>query len=118
MAEAIDAWAPDLVVLAGFMRILGEAFVNRYAGCLLNIHPSLLPKYPGLDTHRRALEAGDADAGCTVHHVVAEMDAGPIIAQARVPILTGDTPESLASRVLEAEHQLYPSALAQAVAAS
>ena len=108
----------EWVALAGYMRLLTPWFVETWRGRMLNIHPSLLPKYPGLDTHGRALDAGDAEAGCTVHHVVAEMDAGPIIAQARVPILTGDTPESLASRVLEAEHQLYPAALAQAVSAS
>lgn len=107
----------EWVALAGYMRLLTPEFVERWRGRMINIHPSLLPKYPGLDTHRRALEAGDAEAGCTVHHVVAEMDAGPIIAQAAAPVLPGDTPESLAARVLEAEHRLYPAALAQAILA-
>lgn len=107
----------EWVALAGYMRLLTPGFVAAWQGRMINIHPSLLPKYPGLDTHRRALEAGDIEAGCTVHHVVAEMDAGPIIAQARVPVLEGDTPETLASRVLAAEHRLYPTALAQVVAA-
>ncbi len=108
----------EWVVLAGYMRLLTPGFVDPWQGRMLNIHPSLLPKYPGLDTHRRALEAGDAEAGCTVHHVVAEMDAGPIIAQVRVPILDDDTPESVAARVLEAEHRLYPSSLVRAIAKS
>lgn len=105
----------EWVALAGYMRLLTPGFVDPWQGRMLNIHPSLLPKYPGLDTHRRALEAGDAEAGCTVHLVVAEMDAGPIIAQARVPILSDDTPEILAARVLEAEHRLYPAALTEAI---
>ena len=105
------------VALAGYMRLLTPWFVGAWKGRMINIHPSLLPKYPGLDTHRRAIEAGDAEAGCTVHYVVAEMDAGPIIAQARVPVLADDTPEMLASRVLAAEHHVYPAALAQVVAA-
>ena len=108
----------EWVALAGYMRLLTPGFVDPWQGRMLNIHPSLLPKYPGLDTHRRALEAGDAEAGCTVHHVVAEMDAGPIIAQVRVPILDDDTPESVAARVLEAEHRLYPSSLVRAIAKS
>jgi len=107
----------EWVALAGYMRLLTPGFVDPWQGRMLNIHPSLLPKYPGLDTHRRALEAGDAEAGCTVHLVVAEMDAGPIIAQARVPILSDDTPEILAARVLEAEHRLYPAALTEAITA-
>jgi len=107
----------EWVALAGYMRLLTPGFVAAWQGRMLNIHPSLLPKYPGLDTHRRALEAGDAEAGCTVHHVVAEMDAGPIISQARVPVLADDSPQSLAARVLQAEHRLYPAALAEAVAA-
>jgi len=107
----------EWVALAGYMRLLTPEFVARWQGRMINIHPSLLPKYPGLDTHRRALEAGDTEAGCTVHHVIAEMDAGPIIAQARVPVLAADTPESLAARVLEAEHRLYPAALADAIMA-
>lgn len=101
----------EWIALAGYMRLLTPWFVAQWQGRLINIHPSLLPKYPGLDTHRRALEAGDAEAGCTVHHVVAEMDAGPIIAQARVPVVEGDTVETLAARVLAAEHRLYPAAL-------
>jgi phosphoribosylglycinamide formyltransferase-1/phosphoribosylamine--glycine ligase/phosphoribosylglycinamide formyltransferase/phosphoribosylformylglycinamidine cyclo-ligase len=105
----------EWVVLAGYMRLLTPGFVDPWQGRMLNIHPSLLPKYPGLDTHRRALEAGDTEAGCTVHHVVAEMDAGPIIAQVRVPILGDDTPESVAARVLAAEHRLYPSSLVRAI---
>lgn len=102
---------PDLVCLAGFMRLLTPGFVEKWAGKLINIHPSLLPKYPGLKTHQRALDAGDAEAGCTVHHVVPEMDAGEIIGQAKVPILPGDTAETLDARVREAEHQLYPACL-------
>lgn len=107
----------EWVALAGYMRLLTPEFVARWQGRMINIHPSLLPKYPGLDTHRRALEAGDTEAGCTVHHVIAEMDAGPIIAQAPVPVLAGDTSEALAARVLEAEHRLYPAALADAILA-
>src|SRR5690606_29222962 len=101
----------EVVVLAGYMRLLTPWFVSAWAGRLLNIHPSLLPLYPGLDTHRRAIEAGDVEAGCTVHLVIDEVDAGPILGQARVPILPGDTPEALAERVRAAEHQLYPQAL-------
>lgn len=99
------------VCLAGFMRILNESFVNRWEGRMINIHPSLLPKYKGIDTHRRAIEAGDAEHGCTVHWVTPGMDEGPVIAQARVPVLSGDTPETLAARVLVEEHRLYPQAL-------
>lgn len=101
----------EIVCLAGFMRILTEGFVRRWQGRMLNIHPSLLPKYPGLDTHARALAAGDAQAGCSVHEVTTELDAGPILGQARVPILPGDTPNTLAARVLEQEHVLYPAVL-------
>ena len=101
----------DIVCLAGYMRLLTPAFTEKWAGRLINIHPSLLPLYAGLDTHRRALEGGMRIHGCTVHFVTAEMDAGPIIAQAAVPILPGDTEEALARRVLEAEHKLYPLAL-------
>ncbi len=108
LARRIDAHAPDLVILAGFMRILTPGFVRHYAGRLLNIHPSLLPRYPGLHTHRRALEAGDAEHGATVHFVGDELDGGPAIVQARVPVLPGDTPETLAERVLEREHLIYP----------
>ena len=111
LAEAIDAFRPELVVLAGFMRILSDAFVRRYEGRLLNIHPSLLPKYRGLDTHARCLEAGDGEHGATVHFVVPELDAGPIVLQARVPVLPDDTPEALAARVLEQEHRIYPAAI-------
>ncbi len=101
----------ELICNAGFMRILTEGFVNKWAGRMLNIHPSLLPKYPGLNTHARALKAGDSEAGCTVHEVIADLDAGPILGQRRVPILSGDTPEVLAARVLKEEHILYPTEL-------
>ena len=112
LARAIDAHAPALVVLAGFMRILTPGFVSRYAGRLVNIHPSLLPAFPGLHTHRRAIEAGCRVAGLTVHQVTAELDHGPILAQAVVPVLTDDTPETLAARVLVHEHRVYPQAIA------
>lgn len=111
LATAIDAHAPDVVVQAGFMRILGAAFVARYAGRMLNIHPSLLPAFPGLHTHRRALEAGCKLAGATVHFVTAELDSGPIVAQAVVAVLADDTEATLAARVLAQEHRLYPLAL-------
>ena len=111
LARAIDAYAPDLVVLAGFMRILGVAFVARYAGRLLNIHPSLLPAFPGLHTHERALAAGCRFAGATVHQVTSEVDVGTILEQAVVPVLPGDTPEQLAARVLTQEHLIYPRAV-------
>jgi phosphoribosylglycinamide formyltransferase-1 len=111
LAEAIDAFAPDLVVLAGFMRILSAEFVNRYAGRMLNIHPSLLPAFSGLHTHRRAIAAGCKLAGATVHVVTPELDHGPIVAQAAVPVLEGDTEETLAARVTAAEHILYPRAV-------
>lgn len=103
----------DYVCLAGFMRILTAAFVASWQGCIINIHPSLLPLYPGLHTHQRALEAGDKHHGCTVHFVTEGIDAGPIIAQTSIDILPSDTPESLADRVLIAEHKLYPEALAR-----
>jgi len=106
----LDA-APDIVCLAGFMRILTPEFTRLFAGRMLNIHPSLLPKYPGLHTHQRALDAGDTEAGCTVHEVIADLDAGPILGQARVPVLAGDSADTLAARVLEQEHRLYPEAL-------
>jgi len=112
LAEKIDAFAPDLVVLAGFMRILTPAFVARYAGRLLNIHPSLLPAFPGLHTHQRAIDMGCKFAGCTVHQVTAELDHGPILAQAVVPVLAGDTADDLAARVLSQEHVIYPQAVA------
>lgn len=106
----------EYVALAGYMRVLTPWLVEAWAGRMINIHPSLLPKYPGLDTHRRAIEAGDAEAGCTVHLVTAGVDEGPILDQARVPVLDGDTPESLSARVLSAEHALYPRVLARLVA--
>jgi phosphoribosylglycinamide formyltransferase-1 len=111
LREKIDRFAPDLVVLAGFMRILTERFVQHYAGRMLNIHPSLLPLFPGLDTHRRALEAGVARHGATVHFVTADLDHGPVVAQAEVPVLPGDTEQTLAARVLEQEHVIYPRAV-------
>jgi phosphoribosylglycinamide formyltransferase 1 len=111
LRELIDSYAPELVVLAGFMRILSDGFVRHYEGRMMNIHPSLLPKYRGLHTHARAIEAGDQVAGCTVHYVTPELDAGPIILQARVPVLDGDTPDTLAARVLEQEHKIYPEAI-------
>ena len=107
---------PDVVCLAGFMRVLTPDFVRQFQGRMLNIHPSLLPKYPGLHTHQRALEAGDAEAGCTVHEVIAELDAGPMLGQARVPVLAGDSADDLAARVLVQEHRLYPEALRRFVA--
>lgn len=108
LAAAIDAGRPDLIVLAGFMRVLGADFVRRYEGRMLNIHPSLLPAYPGLDTHRRALDDGAQRHGCSVHFVTATVDAGPIVAQAEVPVLPEDDEATLAARVLEAEHRLLP----------
>jgi phosphoribosylglycinamide formyltransferase-1 len=113
LAAAIDRFAPALVVLAGFMRILTPAFVERYRGRLLNIHPSLLPAFPGLHTHQRALDAGCRFAGATVHQVTAELDYGPILAQAVVPILPGDSADAIAARVLTQEHLIYPRAIAQ-----
>ena len=117
MAE-IDRYAPDLVVLAGFMRILTPGFVAHYAGRLLNIHPSLLPAFPGLNTHQRAIDAGCRFAGATVHQVTAELDHGAILAQAVVPVLPNDTAESLAARVLSQEHLIYPQAVAEFLAQS
>ncbi|SDD65629.1 phosphoribosylglycinamide formyltransferase-1 [Paracoccus isoporae] len=111
LARHLDAAEPDIVALAGFMRILTPEFVRRYAGRMLNIHPSLLPKYPGLHTHARAIAAGDAEAGATVHEVTADLDAGPILGQARVPVRPGDDADSLAARVLIREHALYPAVL-------
>ncbi len=111
LASTIDAFSPKLVALAGFMRILTPAFVNRYAGRLMNVHPSLLPAFTGLDTHQRALEAGVKLHGCTVHFVTAELDHGPIIAQAAVPVIGDDTPDSLAARVLREERRIYPQAV-------
>lgn len=107
----LEKAAPDIVCLAGFMRILTGDFTGRWEGRMLNVHPSLLPKYRGLHTHQRALDAGDAEAGCTVHEVTANLDDGPILGQARVPVLPSDTSETLAARVLEQEHRLYPAVL-------
>ena len=111
LVEAIDAFDPQLVVLAGFMRILTPGFVRHYAGRLLNIHPSLLPKYKCLHTHQRALEAGDSEHGCSVHFVSEELDGGPMVVQAVVPVQSDDSPSSLAQRVHEQEHVIYPLAV-------
>lgn len=111
MAKGLDQYQPDIIALAGFMRVLTAEFVARYQGRMLNIHPSLLPKYRGLHTHARAIDAGDDIAGCTVHEVTADLDDGPILGQARVPVVAGDTPETLAARVLVQEHRLYPAVL-------
>jgi phosphoribosylglycinamide formyltransferase-1 len=111
LAECIDLFEPDLVVLAGFMRILSEGFVRRYEGRLINIHPSLLPAFPGLHTHQRALEEGVRIHGCTVHFVTPELDHGPVIIQAAVPVLDSDDEASLAARVLRQEHLVYPQAV-------
>ncbi|NHC05175.1 phosphoribosylglycinamide formyltransferase [Azonexus fungiphilus] len=111
LAACIDEFAPDLVVLAGFMRILTPDFVRHYEGRLLNIHPSLLPSFPGLHTHQRALDEGVRIHGCTVHFVTAELDHGPVVIQAAVPVLDGDDEASLAARVLRQEHQVYPQAV-------
>ena len=111
LAEAIDGYAPDLVVLAGFMRILTDGFVRRYAGRLINIHPSLLPAFPGLHTHQRALDEGVRVHGCTVHFVTPTLDHGPIVVQAAVPVLDGDDAAGLAARVLTQEHRVYPQAV-------
>ncbi|MCP9759808.1 phosphoribosylglycinamide formyltransferase [Aquitalea sp. S1-19] len=111
LAERIDRFAPDLVVLAGFMRILSAGFTRHYQGRMLNVHPSLLPAFTGLNTHQRALDAGCMLAGCTVHFVTAELDHGPIVAQGAVAILPGDTAQTLAQRTLAVEHQLYPAAV-------
>ncbi|WP_290903222.1 phosphoribosylglycinamide formyltransferase [Aquabacterium sp.] len=111
LARVVDGFAPDVVVLAGFMRILTEGFVRHFEGRMLNVHPSLLPAFPGLHTHQRAIEAGCKLAGATVHFVTPELDHGPIVAQAAVPVLPGDTPQALAERVLVQEHRLYPQAV-------
>ena len=111
LADKASSYRPDLLVLAGFMRILTEGFVERFSGRIMNIHPSLLPAFPGVDTHRRALQAGVRIHGCTVHFVTAELDHGPIIVQAAVPVLPGDDVEHLAARVLEQEHRVYPQAI-------
>ena len=118
LVRVIDRHAPTLVVLAGFMRILTPGFVNHYAGRLINIHPSLLPAFPGLHTHQRAIDAGCKFAGASVHLVTADLDAGPIIDQAIVPILPGDDADALAARVLTQEHLLYPRAIAQWLSAA
>ena len=111
LAQVIDGFAPDLVVLAGFMRILTPGFTRHYEGRMLNIHPSLLPAFPGLHTHERAIEAGCRFAGATVHFVTAELDHGPMVAQAVVPVLDGDDAGALAARVLKLEHRMYPAAV-------
>lgn len=116
LGAAIDAHSPALVALAGFMRILTPGFVSRYEGRLVNIHPSLLPAFTGLHTHQRAIDAGCRFAGCTVHRVTAELDHGPILAQAAVPILPGDTAQALAARVMTQEHLVYPRAIARLLA--
>lgn len=112
LAGALESQSPDLIVLAGFMRILTPEFVSRFAGRLMNIHPSLLPLYPGLHTHQRALDAGDVHAGATVHYVTGELDGGPPVLQARVTVEPDDDVDSLAARVLQLEHQIYPQAIA------
>lgn len=109
--SALQQAAPDILCLAGFMRVLTAGFVNRWQGRMINIHPSLLPKYRGLETHARALAAQEKFAGCTVHEVTPELDDGPILGQARVPVTAGDTPATLAARVLKQEHRLYPAVL-------
>jgi phosphoribosylglycinamide formyltransferase-1 len=111
LAKKIDSYQPDLVALAGFMRILGDSFVDRYHGRLMNVHPSLLPAFPGLDTHMRALQEGVKIHGCTVHFVTPQVDHGPIIIQAAIPVLPDDTAETLAARVLQQEHRIYPEAV-------
>ncbi len=111
LQQLIDQYSPDWVALAGFMRILTEPFVNHYLGKLINIHPALLPKYPGLNTHAQALAAGDATHGASVHFVIPELDAGPVIAQSSFPVLPDDTESTLATRVLNTEHELYVQAL-------
>ena len=108
LIQVINQYDPDVIVLAGFMRILTPAFVQKFKGKLLNIHPSLLPKYQGLNTHQRAIDAGDTEHGVSVHYVTEELDGGPVILQAKVPIFEGDTAEELASRVHEQEHRIYP----------
>ena len=111
LAGALESQSPDLIVLAGFMRILTSEFVSRFAGRLMNIHPSLLPLYPGLHTHQRALDAGDTHAGATVHYVTGELDGGPPVLQAKVAVQPGDNADSLAARVLQVEHEIYPTAI-------
>ena len=115
LAEGIDEYKPDFVILAGFMRILTSGFVEHYRNKLINIHPSLLPKFKGLNTHQRAIDAGEKEHGASVHFVTAELDDGPVIMQAKVNILADDSAESLAARVLDQEHQLYPAAIQKLV---
>ena len=115
MADSIDGYQPDFVILAGFMRILTEGFVSHYARRLINIHPSLLPKFKGLHTHQRAIDAGEREHGASVHFVTAELDDGPVILQAKVPVFSDDDADTLAARVLEQEHQLYPAAIKKLV---
>jgi phosphoribosylglycinamide formyltransferase-1 len=112
LVDTLDRYAPDLIVLAGFMRILTPVFIDHFAGRIFNIHPSLLPKYPGLDTHQRAIDAGDEWAGSTVHFATEELDGGPAVIQGRVPVLPDDTADTLAARVLAVEHRIYPEAAA------
>lgn len=111
LQDLIDGFTPGLVVLAGFMRILTPGFVDHYRGRLINIHPALLPRYPGLDTHRRAIESGDSEHGASVHFVTPEVDGGPVILQAAVPVVPTDTPDTLAARVLAQEHRIFPQAI-------
>lgn len=115
LQAVVDGFSPDLVVLAGFMRILTAPFVEHYAGRMLNIHPSLLPLFPGLATHQQALDAGVLEHGATVHFVTAELDHGPAVAQARIPVVPGDTPDTLAERLLVEEHRLYPRAIRRVI---
>ncbi len=110
LVECLDRYKPDLVILAGFMRILTGTFTSRYAGRVLNIHPSILPKFPGLDTHQRAIDAGEKWHGCTVHFVTEDLDGGPLIIQGRVPVMPDDSATELAARVLAVEHRIYPEA--------
>ena len=111
LADKVDSYRPDLLVLAGFMRILTEGFIKRFSNRIMNIHPSLLPAFPGVDTHRRALQEGVRIHGCTVHFVTPDLDHGPIVVQAAVPVLPGDDEDRLAARVLEQEHRIYPEAI-------
>ena len=113
VGDALEAASPDWVVLAGFMRVLGADLVTRWSGRMLNIHPSLLPRHPGLDTHQRVLDAGDAEHGASVHQVTSELDAGPVVAQVRIPVLAGDSAATLSARLLPLEHALYVDALSQ-----
>ncbi|MCF8496079.1 MAG: phosphoribosylglycinamide formyltransferase [Alphaproteobacteria bacterium] len=111
LSDALERHAPDLICLAGFMRVLTPHFIRRWEGKIINIHPSLLPAYKGVDTHARVLADGGAESGCSVHYVTAELDSGPVIVQRRVPVLPGDTPDILAARILEQEHIAYPEAV-------